>query len=324
MSVAEPRIDVLLAEEDWRAEMAMAARRTLCADPPTLDPVWFYDERGSRLFDEITRLPEYYLTRAERGLLSRHAPDISALGADTLVELGSGTADKAMLLLDPMIRSGLHKYVPFDVSETTLREAIDGLTAAHPSLQMHGVVGDFRRHLGALPAGGRRVVALLGSTIGNLAPADRHRFLVDLDCVLDRNDRFLLGIDLVKAEHRLVRAYDDAAGVTAEFNRNALRVLNAELGSDFDPSAFDHVARWDPDEQWMEMRLRAGSEQVVTLPGLEEPLRFAPGREIRTEISAKFTVEGMRAELWDGGFVLEHAWVSDNDEFALLFAHPYC
>lgn len=325
MTIAETTIDVHLAAEAWREALADAARRSLVAEPRFLDPVWFYDERGSDLFDQITRLPEYYPTRAERALLVAHADEIAATGADALVELGSGTSDKTTVLLDAMVAAGtLERYVPFDVSEETLRQAVDQLAERYPGVAMHGVVGDFHHHLGEIPTGGTRLVAFLGSTIGNLRPAERRRFLADLDCALDHHDRLLLGIDLVKDPARLVAAYDDAAGVTAEFNRNALRVLNAALGSDFDPEAFEHVALWDADQRWIEMRLRARTHQVVTVPGIAEPVVFDAGDELRTEISAKFTVDGMAAELWDCGFVVDEAWTGPDEDFALLLAHPYC
>lgn len=325
MKLAEPTIDVHLAAAEWRESIAEAALRSLTADPPYLDPVWFYDERGSELFDAITRLPEYYPTRAERALLVAHAGEIARCGADTLVELGSGTSDKTTVLLDAMVAAGgLERYVPFDVSEETLRHASASLSERYPGLVVHGVVGDFHRHLGEIPLGGRRLIAFLGSTIGNLQPAERRRFLVDLDCTLEHHDRLLLGIDLVKDPARLVEAYDDAAGVTAEFNRNALRVLNEALGSNFDPEAFEHVAVWDAEHRWIEMRLRATGDQEVKVPGLDEPIRFAAGGELRTEISAKFSIEESTAELYDSGFVVERVWTDDDEDFALLLAAPLC
>jgi L-histidine N-alpha-methyltransferase len=324
-TTATHTIDVHLDTDVWLAAQADAARRTLAATPPSLDPVWFYDEHGSELFDAITRLPEYYPTRTERALLIEHAPALAALGVETLVELGSGTSDKTTELLDAMVAAGaLRTYVPFDVSEETLRDAVDRLSARYPSLEFHGIVGDFHRHLDTIPAKGRRLVAFLGSTLGNLRPAERRRFLTDLDCTMNRDDHLLLGVDLVKGPDRLVAAYDDAAGVTAEFNRNALRVLNARLGTDFDVDGFEHHAVWVDDEAWIEMRLRARTEHVVSVPGLDHPLRFAPGDELRTEISAKFTVDTMTAELWDSGFVLDQAWTAPGNDFALLLAHPYC
>lgn len=320
-----PVIDVHLDVDDWQARRAARARRTLAADPPFVDPVWFYDEHGSHLFDAITRLPEYYPTRTERALLETHADDIVGWGADALVELGSGTSTKTTVLLDAMHRAGsLERYVPFDVSEETLRDAAHRLTDRYPGLTVHGVVGDFHQHLPTIPDGGARLVAFLGSTIGNLTPQERRRFLPDLDCTMEHGDRLLLGIDLVKEPARLVAAYDDADGVTAEFNRNALRVLNRELGADFEPDAFEHVAHWDADQRWIEMRLRARSPQTVTVPGLPEPIRFDTGDGLRTEISAKFTVEGMTEELWTYGFVVDETFVDPAQDFALLLAHPYC
>lgn len=325
MRQADPSIDVWLDEAEWRDSLADAARRSLFCDPPYLDPVWFYDDRGSALFDEITRLPEYYLTRAERSLLVANAERIAACGLDTLVELGSGTSDKTTVLLDAMSSRGcLSRYVPFDVSEATLRHAVESLGVRYPHLEVRGVVGDFHRHLGMIPDGGRRMVAFLGSTVGNLDPVARRRFFFDLDCALGHGDRLLLGIDLVKDPERLLAAYDDPAGVTAEFNRNALRVVNDSLGTDFEPEAFEHVALWSDEHRWIEMRVRAAEAQVVTVPGAAKALRIAAGGEIRTEISSKFTVDAMTEELWVGGFVVEEAWSTDDGDYALLMARPYC
>jgi len=325
MRQADPSIDVWLDEAEWRDSLADAARRSLFCDPPYLDPVWFYDDRGSALFDEITRLPEYYLTRAERSLLVANAERIAACGLDTLVELGSGTSDKTTVLLDAMSSRGcLSRYVPFDVSEATLRHAVESLGVRYPHLEVRGVVGDFHRHLGMIPDGGRRMVAFLRSTVGNLDPVARRRFFFDLDCALGHGDRLLLGIDLVKDPERLLAAYDDPAGVTAEFNRNALRVVNDSLGTDFEPEAFEHVALWSDEHRWIEMRVRAAEAQVVTVPGAAKALRIAAGGEIRTEISSKFTVDAMTEELWVGGFVVEEAWSTDDGDYALLMARPYC
>jgi len=325
MAVVDPVIEVHLPAAEWRAALADAARRSLAARPPWLEPVWFYDERGSELFDRITGLAEYYPTRVERALLVAHAEEIAAIGADTLIELGSGTSDKTTLLIDAMLGAGtLRRYVPLDVSEETLRAAAGALAHRYPGLDVHGVVGDFHRHLAATRLGDRRLVAFLGSTIGNLPPVARRRFLFDLDSVLDHGDRLLLGIDLVKDPASLVTAYDDPGGVTAEFNRNALRVLNRSLGTDFDPDAFEHVAIWDARQRWIEMRLRARWDQEVIVPGLEAPLRLRAGEDLRTEISAKFTVEGVTAELWEAGFVVERSFVSEGEEFALVLAHTYC
>jgi L-histidine N-alpha-methyltransferase len=325
MLTGDPTIVVHLAPEDWSRDLADAARRSLADEPPWIEPVWFYDQRGSELFDEITRLPEYYPTRAERALLERHAAEIAALGLGAVVELGSGTSDKTRVLLDAMAATGgLGRYVGFDVSEETLRSAVVDLCARYPGVTVEGVVGDFHRHLGEIPGDGGRLVAFLGSTIGNLRPHERRRFLFDLDCALDRTDRLLLGIDLVKDPSRLVAAYDDAAGVTAAFNRNALTVLNRELGTDFDPALFEHVALWDAENSWIEMRLRATEPTEVKVPGLTSSVTFATGDDIRTEISAKFTVDAMVDELWSSGFVVERSWIAPGDEFALLLAQPYC
>lgn len=321
----EPIIEVTLDENEWRESQAAQAVRSLQQSPPTLDPVWFYDKVGSDLFDEITRLPEYYLTRAERSLLVAHADEIAALGATALVELGSGTSDKTRVLLDAMTAQGsLQTYVPIDVSEQTLRDAAVSIASEYPTLSVHGIVADFHSCFERLPSSDRRLVAFIGSTIGNLDPAQRSRFLFDLDCALAREDRLLLGVDLVKDPDRLLAAYNDSAGVTAEFNRNALRVLNAELGSDFDAEQFVHRAIWNDEERRIEMRLHAETDQSVKLPGVDHPLTFAAGTELRTEISSKFTVEGMTEELWTRNFEVDTVWVSEGNEFALFLAHPYC
>jgi L-histidine N-alpha-methyltransferase len=287
--------------------------------------MWFYDERGSELFDEITRLPEYYLTRAEHSILEAHAPSIAAAaGADTLVELGSGTSRKTRLLLDAMAAAGtLRRFVPFDVCAETLTTAAEAIRACY-GIAVNAVVGDFHRHLMAIPAGGRRLVAFLGSTIGNLTPAQRQRFFFDLDATLMFEDRLLIGTDLVKERARLLAAYDDAAGVTAAFNRNVLAVVNAELGADFDPKAFDHVALWNERERWIEMRLRSLRPQVVNIEHLGMTVHFEQGEDLLTEICAKFTPEQVARELWEGGFVVEHTWTDPDGAFQLTLARPYC
>lgn len=325
MATSQLTVEVLLTPADRRRLLLDDARRGLTARPKALSPLWFYDEAGSALFDQITRLPEYYLTRAERRLLAANADAIAgAARADTLVELGSGTSDKTHLLLDAMSCTGLlERYAPLDVSEQTLVTAADDLATRHPTLDIHGVVGDFHRHLGSLPAGRRRLVAFLGSTIGNLGPAQRRRFLFDLDCALGCHDHLLVGVDLVKDPAGLVAAYDDATGVTAAFNRNALRVLNAELGAQFSPELFDHVAVWDEHDQWVEMRLRASTDHTVRVEALDLDVRFERGEELRTEISAKFTPDGIARELADAGFVVEETW-EDPGQFMLVLARPYC
>jgi L-histidine N-alpha-methyltransferase len=318
-------IDVHLSSEDLRRALVEDVRTGLSAEHKRLSPVWFYDDRGSGLFDAITRLPEYYLTRAERRLLESHAPDIAATAAaDTLVELGAGTCEKSRVLLDAMRAAGnLRRYVPLDVSYGTLWEAANSLVKEYPGLEVHAVVGDFLAHVDCVPVEGRRMVAFLGSTIGNLDPDQRRKFLFDLDCVLVSGDTLLLGTDLVKEPKRLVSAYDDSAGLTAAFNRNVLLVLNHELGANFDPSRFDHFAVWNSEASWMEMRLRSTEDQVVQIPGLHMTVSFAAGEELRTEISSKFTAERVQSELSEAGFVVEAMW-EDHEDYLLTLATPYC
>ncbi|HWD53074.1 MAG TPA: L-histidine N(alpha)-methyltransferase [Acidimicrobiales bacterium] len=321
-----PTLAVHLTDDDLRHGLEQDVRNGLTATPKQLPPVYFYDDRGSQLFEEITRLPEYYPTRAERSILDAHAKDMALLSeADTLIELGAGTCEKSRVLLDALQATGrLAGYVPLDVSATTLWTAANALAREYPGLQVNAVVGDFHRHLDQLPTGGRRLFAFLGGTIGNLEPAQRRRFLLDLDCVMDAGDRFVLGTDLVKDPARLIAAYDDAAGVTAEFNRNVLQVLNRELGADFDPSEFEHVAKWNQGEHRIEMWLRATRAQSIHIADLDLDISFAAGEEMLTEISTKFTPEALEAELVDCGFVIDATWTSDGDEFLMTLCHPYC
>lgn len=294
----------------------------LTATPKELSPKWLYDDRGCELFDLITRLPEYYPTRAERSILLAHAAEIVELsGADTLVELGSGTSDKTRLLLDALRDAGrLGRMVAFDVAEPTLREAVAKLAADYPHAEVLGVVGDFNEHLDELPRGGRRMVAFLGGTIGNLHPAERTRFLASLAEVMAPGDTLLLGTDLVKDRGRLVAAYDDAAGVTAAFNKNLLSVLNRELDADFDLDRFDHVARFDEDGSFIEMRLRSRTAQRVVIAELDLEVDFADGEDLRTEISTKFTVGVVDAELRDAGLTPLRYWTDSAGDFALWLA----
>jgi L-histidine Nalpha-methyltransferase len=313
------RVDVHLAPTDLHDALTTDARRGLTASPKDLPPKWFYDDRGSQLFDEITRLDEYYPTRAERSILEARADEIAAVsGADTLIELGSGTSEKTRLLLDALSRPGrLRRFVPFDVSETTLRDAAHSIAGEHPNIDVHAVVGDFERHLHELPRGGRRLIAFLGGTIGNLPPETRAKFLATIAADLEPGDTFLLGTDLVKDVDRLVTAYDDAAGVTAEFNRNVLHVLNRELGADFDPGAFVHIARWNTDAEWIEMWLQTPQAQTVKIPELDLIVEFEAGEEMRTEISAKFRRPALTEELADAGLELTHWWTDQAGDFAL-------
>ncbi len=319
-------IDVHLSPEEVRSQMRADALAGLQGQEKSIPPVWFYDERGSRLFEEITQLPEYYPTRAERALLEEHAPSIAELAkADTLVELGAGACDKTRVLLTALQDTGsLSRYVPFDVSDEFLRSAATTLSEEFHALDIHLVIGDFHHHLGEIPTEGRRMVAFLGGTIGNLNPTQRARFLFDLNCTMSSNDSLLIGTDLVKDPNRLVAAYDDAAGVTADFNRNVLRVLNDQLGGDFDPELFGHVALWNEGEQWIEMRLRAKEATEVSLTGAGITVRFDEGEDLLTEISAKFTPERVERELSAAGFVIEGMWGADDGEFLLSLAHPYC
>jgi L-histidine Nalpha-methyltransferase len=299
-------------------------RAGLTAVPKTLPPKYFYDARGSELFDEITRLPEYYLTRAETSILQRHSADIAALsGCESLVELGSGTSAKTRLLLRALLDGGtLREFVPFDVDPAVLTEASDALAAEFPGLAIAPFVGDFEHDIGSIPAGGRRTIAFIGSTIGNLEPGVRARFLAQVGAALRPGDTFLLGTDLVKDVGRLLRAYDDSAGVTAAFNRNVLVVVNRELDADFDVDEFRHVALWDAENEWIEMRLRAERAQQVTINDLDLAVSFAAGEEVRTEISAKFRPERIEAELAAAGMRVVRFWTDQDGDFGLTLAEP--
>ena len=314
-----PTVEVHLGPQDLRAALRRDVRNGLTAAPKELPPKWFYDARGSELFDEITRLPEYYPTRCERSILEERAEEIARLtGADTLVELGSGTSEKTHLLLAALAGAGrLRRIVAFDVSEVTLRDAATTLAAEYPQADVTAVVGDFEHHLHTIPGGGRRLVAFLGGTIGNLAPKARALFLSEVASLLAPGDSLLLGTDLVKDVRRLEAAYDDAAGVTAEFNRNVLRVVNRELGADFEPDRFAHVARFDPDEEWIEMWLRSTVDQRVRVTDLDLTVAFAAGEAMRTEISAKFRRQGVEAELGDADLAMTRWWTDAGGDFAV-------
>jgi len=321
VSASEVRVDVHLTDADLSAALAADVRAGLRDTPKHLPSKWFYDDRGSVLFDEITRLAEYYPTRAERSILETRAKDIAvATGADTLVELGSGTSEKTRLLLSALAAAGtLERFVPFDVSEQTLRDAAAAVAGEY-DVEVHAVVGDFERHLDQLPTGGTRLVAFLGGTIGNLTPQQRAGFLAEVASDLAPGDALLLGTDLVKDPERLVAAYDDASGVTAEFNRNVLRVLNRELGADFDVAAFEHVAVWDAEHEWIEMRLRNPEATTVQVAALDLTVEFAAGEELRTEISAKFRRDGVAAELAAAGLRQAEWWTDHHGDFALSLA----
>ncbi|MFI9214488.1 L-histidine N(alpha)-methyltransferase [Streptomyces werraensis] len=310
------RLTRTLPEDATGAALRADVRAGLTGSPKTLPPKWFYDARGSELFEEITALPEYYPTRAEREILLARSDEIAAAsGARTLVELGSGSSEKTRHLIAAL--HGLHTYVPVDVSESALTGAGQALAAERPGLRVHALVADFTAGLALPDTPGPRLVAFLGGTIGNLLPAERSAFLASVRSLLAPGDALLLGTDLVKDEKTLVRAYDDAAGVTASFNKNVLNVVDREVGADFDPDAFDHVALWDAEHEWIEMRLRSRTAQSVKIPALELVVDFAEGEELRTEVSAKFRQEGVRAELSAAGLDLTRWWTDGEGRFAL-------
>ncbi len=315
----EPELDIHLDADEWAPQLRNDVLEGLTSSPKTLPPKWFYDDRGSDLFDQITRLPEYYPTEAERQILHARAGEIAALSAaDTLIELGSGTSDKTRVLLDAFTATGqLVRFVPFDVSEQTLIDAAKVIGEDYPDLRIHGVVGDFERHLGTLPSGGRRVIVFLGGTIGNFAPAQRRDFLEQVVATLNPGDSFVLGTDLVKDSGRLVAAYDDSQGVTAEFNKNVLSVVNKHLDANFDPDTFEHVAVFDEENAWIEMRLRSLVDQTVHIADLDLDVSFAAGEEMRTEISAKFTRDRVADELADVGLDLLDWWTDTAGDYAL-------
>lgn len=294
-------------------------RDGLTASPKVLPPKWFYDERGGRLFERITQLPDYYLTRAEREIIDAHAGEIAArVGADTLVELGSGYAEKTRLLLTALADTGtLRRYIPVDVSITALVEAGEALMVEYPTIEVHGVMADFENQLDLLPAGGPRLTAFLGGTVGTFEPRERIRFLRGLRDSMDADDWLLLGVDLAKSPDVLVRAYDDDAGITAEFNRNVLRRINRELRANFDADSFDHVAVWDAASEWVEMRLRARRSQDVRVGAIGLVAHIDAGEEIRTEVSAKFRRERIEAELARCQFGVREWWTDELGRFAL-------
>jgi L-histidine N-alpha-methyltransferase len=301
--------------EALRADALLGLTRT----PKELPPKWHYDERGSQLFTAITRLPEYYLTRRERAILVERAAEIADLArAETLVELGAGTSEKTRLLLDSLLAAGsLRRFVAVDVSENALRASAVQLASEYPSLEIVGVVGDIEQHLDRLPEGGRRLIVFLGSSIGNFPPTNRADLLDDLRRGLAPGDWYLMGLDLVKDVARLEAAYNDSAGVTARFSTNVLEVLNRELGATFDSSRFRHVARWNADEEWIEIGLVSLQKQVVRVAALDLEVPFAEGEEMRTEISAKFRREGVEAELRAARFEPRRWWTDPDRDFAL-------
>lgn len=306
------------ADRALRRDVLEGLQRT----PKSLPPKWFYDSLGSHLFDQITRLPEYYPTRAETEILRARSADVAAAsGADTLVELGSGTSEKTRLLLDALRERGsLRRFVPFDVDAGILSTAAAAIQREYGGVEINAVCGDFEEHLTEIPTGGRRLFVFLGSTIGNLTPGPRAEFLSSLSAQMRPGDSLLLGTDLVKDTGRLVRAYDDSAGVTAAFNRNVLAVINRQLDADFDVEAFDHVARWNADEERIEMWLRAGRRQRVRVDALDLTVDFAAGEEMLTEVSCKFRPDGVSAELAAVGLRRTRWWTDAAGDFGLSLA----
>lgn len=320
--MSEPELAVHSEPADLAEALRADVRAGFSAGQKWLPAKWFYDARGSELFEEITRLPEYYPTRAERETLARQAGEIARVtGAHTLVELGSGSSEKTRLLLDGLHEHGtLRTFVPLDVSASALAEAVAAIQADYAGLEVRGVVGDFTEHLGLLPGSAPRIVAFLGGTIGNFLPPDRRKFLRSVRDVLTEGEWLLLGTDLVKDAQTLVRAYDDAAGVTARFDLNMLRVVNDLLGADFDLDRFAHEAYWDAENEWIEMRLRARAEMTVHIPGAGMTVRLDEGEYIRTEISAKFRAAGVAAELAESGFAVERWWTDEQNRFGVSLA----
>ncbi len=315
----EPRIDEYLDADYFDRTLRADVLDGLTGPFKELPPKWFYDDLGSQLFDEITRLDEYYPTEAERSILQTHAADISRLsGADTLVELGSGSADKTRVILDALATNGqLRSFVPFDVSAGILRSSAAALIEEYPGMTIHGVVGDFERHLDKIPGFGTRLTALLGGTIGNFNPHERKGLLTDIVAGMSPGDTFLLGTDLVKDRDRMVLAYDDPQGVTAAFNKNLLRVLNRRLDANFDLDTFSHVAYFDEEHKWMDLRLRSLVDQEVHIRALDLQIHFSEGEEMRTEISAKFEKDVVVHELETVGLELVEWWTDPRGDYAV-------
>jgi L-histidine N-alpha-methyltransferase len=323
-TAAQISIEVHLPEGGTWAGMAEDVREGLSCPFKELPPKYFYDERGSELFEAITELDEYYPTRAERAILDRRAGEIvAAAGPTTLIELGSGAASKTRCLLDAMSDAGtLETYVPVDISEEITRRIAEELTSEYEGLRVHGIVCDYETHLERVPREEGGLIAFLGGTIGNFRPAPRRSFLARIATLMYPGDRFLLGTDLVKDPAVLELAYNDPAGVTAEFNKNVLHVLNRELDANFEPDAFEHVAFWDADNEWIDIRLRSLAEQFIDLRQLDMRSHFARNEEMRTEISTKFTRERLEASYADAGLELVEWWTDPDELYALSLAKP--
>ncbi len=292
-------VDVHLGSDDLDKALRADVQAGLTSDPKELPPKWFYDERGSELFDQITRLVEYYPTEAEREILLGNAAEIIALTQpETVIELGSGTSDKTKAILDAAVEQAtMTRFVPFDVSEAFLRSSVDSLALRYPDLRIHGVVGDFDEHLAYLPTGDRQLMMLLGGTLGNYRPVERKVLMAAMVARQTAGDHLLFGIDLVKDIDRLELAYDDPHGVTAEFNKNVLRVVNGNLDADFAVDTFEHVSHFDTENEWMDLRLRSTLDQTVRVGALDLEVNFAAGEMMRTEVSCKFRRDGFESEL---------------------------
>jgi L-histidine N-alpha-methyltransferase len=302
--------------------MAADVRAGLTRPFKQLSPRYFYDERGSQLFEQITELPEYYPTRCEREILDHRSESIceAANGPVSLIELGSGSARKTRVLLDAMRNAEcLNTYCPVDISEQITHETARQIAREY-DVEVHGLVCDYELDLERIPVSGPRLIAFLGGTIGNFEPQQRAGFLRRVANLLGPNDRFLLGTDLVKDRRTLEAAYNDAKGVTAEFNKNVLAVLNRELGADFDPESFEHVARWDPENLWMDIRLRSLRNQVVNFTSLGMLVAFAAGEEMRTEISTKFARPGLEGIYAEAGLEMTGWWTDSEERYALSLA----
>src|SRR3954451_681400 len=294
-----------------------ATLRGLRRERKELPTVWLYDERGSRLYEEITRLAEYYLPRREREILRAHSPEIARrTHARTLVELGAGNASRTRLLLDALAPT-LERFVPLDVSEEFLRATADAVAAEYPRLEVDPFVGDFERDLGSLPAGGPRLIALLGSTIGNFYPEQRRRFLGAVVGALEVDDAFVVGLDLVKDVARLEAAYNDERGATETFVRNALTAVNRELGATFDQRRFVYDAHWDPEREWMDIGFRARWAHTVSFRALDLEITFAENERLRVEVSSKFRRERFELDARDTGLGVDGWWTDEAGDFAL-------
>lgn len=322
--MSDVQMDVRLDPGALARQLADDVRAGLTSTPKVLAPKYFYDGHGSDLFDQITRLPEYYATRTEAEILTAQAAEIAKVSdAETLLELGSGTSEKTRTLLTALTEAGtLRRFVPFDVDPVVLEKAALAVGQEFPGLSIEPEVGDFEKHLGDLPHHPRTMLAFLGSTIGNFTPEQRTAFLASVRAALGEGDCLLLGTDLVKSPERLVAAYDDSAGVTAAFNKNVLAVINRSLDADFDLDAFVHRAVWDEEQEWIEMRLESVREQQVHVRDLDLVVDFAVGEQMRTEISAKFRAPAMLDELATAGLRMEHWWTDGDNDFALSLSVP--